>query len=328
MKPPPFQYHDPKTVAEAVQLLGTLDNAKLLAGGQSLMPMLNMRFVLPDHVIDLNRIEGLAYIREEGGAIEIGAMTRQRDVEFSELIREKVPLLHEAMQQIGHRQTRNRGTIGGSLCHLDPAAELVTVAAALEASVIVEGPPGRREIAFAEFPMGFMMPSIGPDEMVVAVRLPLWPAGPWRGLRGIRAAAWRFRHRVGRRAGRTGRQRRDRARIRHHRRRGGGAGARRRGRSSADPGQAPDGRSLPRSLRKLPRYRGDGGHPRLGRLPPASGRRSRAPRAVRACGLPPSRLRIDMTDTRTIAVTVNGARHEKKVPVRLTLADFLRGELG
>jgi carbon-monoxide dehydrogenase medium subunit len=83
MKPPPFQYHDPRTIAEAVGLLGRLENAKLLAGGQSLMPMLNMRFVLPDHVIDLNRVEGLSYIKEVGGALEIGAMTRQRDIEFS-----------------------------------------------------------------------------------------------------------------------------------------------------------------------------------------------------------------------------------------------------
>ena len=135
MKPPPFQYHDPKTLAEAVGLLGTLDNAKLLAGGQSLMPMLNMRFVLPDHVIDLNLVEGLSGIKESGGALEIGAMTRQRDLEFSDLVKAKCPLLHQAIMHIGHRQTRNRGTIGGSLCHLDPAAELVSVCAAHDATV-------------------------------------------------------------------------------------------------------------------------------------------------------------------------------------------------
>jgi aerobic carbon-monoxide dehydrogenase medium subunit len=177
MKPPPFQYHDPKTVAEAVGLLATLDNAKLLAGGQSLMPMLNMRFVLPDHVIDLNRVEGLSYIEDKGRAIEIGGMTRQRDIEFSDLIAAKLPLLHQAMQQIGHRQTRNRGTIGGSLCHLDPAAELVTVAMAHDATVIVEGPNGRREIPFTEFPVAYMTPAIELNEMLVAVRLPLWAEG-------------------------------------------------------------------------------------------------------------------------------------------------------
>ena len=177
MKPPPFQYHDPRTLAEAVNLLGTLENAKLLAGGQSLMPMLNMRFVLPDHVIDLNRVEGLSYIKETGGALEIGAMTRQREIEFSELVKAKCPLLHEAMTLIGHRQTRNRGTIGGSLCHLDPAAELVAVAAAHDATVVVAGPKGKREIVFADFPAGYLTPAIELNEIVTAVRIPLWPAG-------------------------------------------------------------------------------------------------------------------------------------------------------
>ena len=158
-------------------LLGSLDNAKLLAGGQSLMPMLNMRFVLPDHVIDLNRVEGLAGIKEAGGVLEIGAMTRQRDVEYSDLVKAKCPLLHQAVMHIGHRQTRNRGTIGGSLCHLDPAAELVSVAAAHDATVVVAGPNGQREIAFADFPVAFMTPSIELNEIVIALRLPLWAAG-------------------------------------------------------------------------------------------------------------------------------------------------------
>jgi carbon-monoxide dehydrogenase medium subunit len=177
MKPPPFQYHDPRTVAEVVGLLGRLDNAKVLAGGQSLMPMLNMRFVLPDHVIDLNRVEGLSYIRESAGTLEIGAMTRQREIEFSDLVKARMPLLHEAMQQIGHRQTRNRGTIGGSLCHLDPSAELVSVAAAYDATVVVAGPNGQREIPFAEFPVAFMTPAIELNEIVIGVRFPLWAAG-------------------------------------------------------------------------------------------------------------------------------------------------------
>src|SRR5258708_18325839 len=106
------------------------------------MPMLNMRFVLPDHVIDLNQVDGLSYIREAGEEIEIGGMTRQRDIEFSDLIREKSPPLHEAILQGGHRQTRNRGTLRGSLCHLDPSAELVTGAAALDCPVLGRGPDG------------------------------------------------------------------------------------------------------------------------------------------------------------------------------------------
>jgi len=177
MKPPPFHYHDPRTVADAVSLLARLDNAKLLAGGQSLMPMLNMRFVLPDHVIDLNRVDGLSYIREREGALEIGAMTRQRELEFSDVVRTRCPLMHEAILQVGHRQTRNRGTIGGSLCHLDPAAELVSGAAALDATVTVAGPNGTREIAFADFPVAYMTPAIEPQEILTAVRLPIWPQG-------------------------------------------------------------------------------------------------------------------------------------------------------
>ena len=175
MKPPPFRYHDPSTVSETVALLDSLDNAKLLAGGQSLMPMLNFRFVQPDHIIDLNRVDGLSYIREAGGALEIGAMTRQRDLEFSDLVRDRLPIMHEALLQVGHRQTRNRGTIGGSLCHLDPAAELVSLATGYDATVTVAGPKGQRELAFAEFPVAYMTPAIEPNELVVGVRFAPWP---------------------------------------------------------------------------------------------------------------------------------------------------------
>jgi len=174
MKPPAFSYHDPRTTADAVALLASLDNAKLLAGGQSLMPMLNMRFVLPDHVIDINRVEGLSYIRESNGALEIGAMTRHRDIEFSDIVRERCPLMHEAIAQVGHRQTRNRGTLGGSLCHLDPAAELVAVAAALDAKVTVAGKSGTRAIDFATFPVAYMTPALKPDELLTGASFPCW----------------------------------------------------------------------------------------------------------------------------------------------------------
>ena len=174
MKPPPFSYHDPRSVADAVGLLARLENAKLLAGGQSLMPMLNMRFVLPDHIVDLNRIDGLSYIRETADGLEIGAMTRQRELEHSEVVRAHWPIMHEALLQVGHRQTRNRGTIGGSLCHLDPAAELVSLAAGYDATVTVAGPKGERKIGFAEFPVAYMTPAIEPNEIVVGVRFPRW----------------------------------------------------------------------------------------------------------------------------------------------------------
>lgn len=177
MKPPAFSYHDPRTTADVVALLGSLDNAKLLAGGQSLMPMLNMRFVLPDHVIDLNRVDGLSFIREHGGALEIGAMTRQRDIEFSDVVRDRCPLMHEAIVQVGHRQTRNRGTLGGSLCHLDPAAELVTVAAALDARLAVTGKNGARSVDFSAFPVAYMTPSLEADELLTGATFPCWAAG-------------------------------------------------------------------------------------------------------------------------------------------------------
>ena len=177
MKPPPFRYHDPRTVDEAVGLLSRLENAKLLAGGQSLMPMLNFRYVLPDHIIDLNKIPALSYLRQTDGMLELGGMTRQRDIEFSDVVKTRFPILHEAILNVGHRQTRNRGTIGGSLCHLDPSAELVTMAAAHDAVVTVSGPSGTREIAFADFPVAFMTPALEPNEILTAVKFPRWPAG-------------------------------------------------------------------------------------------------------------------------------------------------------
>jgi len=177
LKPAPFAYHDPRTLDEVLSLLGSLEDTRLLAGGQSLMPMLNMRVVQPANVIDLNGVEELSYIRVKGDALEIGAMTRQRDIEFSDVVRQACPLMHEAVPHIGHRQTRNRGTLGGSLCQLDPSAELVTVAATVDATVVVASRAGQREIPFAEFPQGLMTPAIEPNEILIAIRFPLWPPG-------------------------------------------------------------------------------------------------------------------------------------------------------
>ena len=177
MKPPPFQYHSPTTVAETVGLLTTLDNAMLLAGGQSLMPMLNMRYAQPDQVIDLNHVEGLNGITTTDGWLEIGAMTRQRDIERSDLVKRSCPLLAEAMPLVGHRQTRNRGTIGGSLSHSDPAAEIAAVCSAADAIIYVEGPGGGRDIPFVEFSLGFMTTSLAPDEILASIRIPGWKHG-------------------------------------------------------------------------------------------------------------------------------------------------------
>jgi len=177
MKPPPFSYHLPSDVPEAVAMLSSLENAKVLAGGQSLMPMLNMRYVLPDDIIDINKITELSSIEAGGGSLRIGAMTRQREIEFSDVVTAACPLMHEAIPQVGHRQTRNRGTLGGSLGHLDPSAEIPTVAMAVDATIHVRGKSGQRDVAMADFPAGYMTPSIELDEMITGATFPSWPDG-------------------------------------------------------------------------------------------------------------------------------------------------------
>ncbi len=177
MKPPPFQYHRPQSVQQALQVLHGHDNARVIAGGQSLMPMLNMRLAAPDHLIDLAGIGSLAYIAEQGDTIAIGAMTTQRTIEFSEVTRRRLPLLAEAILSVGHRQTRNRGTLGGSLCHLDPSAELPLVAMAFGATVRATSVAGTRDIPMAEFAADFMTPAIEPGEIVTEVRFSPWPSG-------------------------------------------------------------------------------------------------------------------------------------------------------
>jgi aerobic carbon-monoxide dehydrogenase medium subunit len=177
MKPAPFDYHAPETLTEATALLSRLDNAKVLAGGQSLVPMMNFRYVMADHVVDLAKVEGLAGITVADGKLRIGAMTRQRELEFSAEIAEHCPLMRAALAHVGHRQTRNRGTIGGSLAHADPAAELPAVCVAHDAMVEIASPRGTRRVPMREFNQGFMATAIEPDEILVAVELPIWSAG-------------------------------------------------------------------------------------------------------------------------------------------------------
>ena len=177
MKPPRFAYHAPHSVDEALELLGSLPNARPLAGGQSLMPMLNFRLAAPDNLIDLNRIPSLSFIREEGTIIVIGAMTRQRDIEKSALIARRLPLMSEAIKLVGHRQTRNRGTLGGSLAHLDPSAELPAVAMAHDADIILRSRRAERAVKMADFGKGYLTTALEPDELVTEVRFPLWPEG-------------------------------------------------------------------------------------------------------------------------------------------------------
>lgn len=174
MKPPPFKYHDPRTLGDALKLLGSLENAKLLAGGQSLAPMLNFRYVLPDHLIDLNRIEELSGIRLDGRRITVGAMTRQRALERDEALARLCPIVREALREVGHFQTRNRGTLGGSLSHLDPAAELPGVMALYESVIELSGPKGTRSVKSADWGRGYMTPNLEPDEILTAVRWEAW----------------------------------------------------------------------------------------------------------------------------------------------------------
>lgn len=177
MKPHPFAYHAPVTLAKAVDLFKTLPNPRLLAGGQSLVPMLNFRIASPDHLIDLNCITALRGIDERPDILSVGAMTTQRMIERSDTIKRLCPLLAKAVSQVGHQQTRNRGTIGGSLCHLDPAAELPVAAAALDPVIIATGPDGERRFRFSSFSAGYLSNTLQPGEIVDRIEFPVMPEG-------------------------------------------------------------------------------------------------------------------------------------------------------
>ncbi len=177
MKPAPFEYHAPASLDEAVALLSTLDNAKVIAGGQSLVAMMNFRYAKPDHLIDLGNIAGLSRLHFDAQTLRIGSMTRQREIEFSAALANKVPLLKAALAHVGHRQTRNRGTLGGSLAHADPAAELPTVCLALDAEIEIVGATGARVVPMRDFTNGFMTTALAYDEILVAVHIRPWRVG-------------------------------------------------------------------------------------------------------------------------------------------------------
>jgi carbon-monoxide dehydrogenase medium subunit len=175
MKPSAFAYHAPKTLDEALDLLATLDNARVLAGGQSLMPMMNYRVAQPEHLIDLGRIPELAFVEDTADGLKVGAMTTQRTIERSALVRRRCPLLIDALFHVGHQQTRNRGTIGGSLCHLDPTAELPVTACALDAVMTVASRSSQRTIPFADFPADYLTSSLEPNEILIQIDFGKWP---------------------------------------------------------------------------------------------------------------------------------------------------------
>jgi carbon-monoxide dehydrogenase medium subunit len=173
VKPPAFEYVVVASTEEAVaQLAAHGDDARILAGGQSLMPILNMRLATPGRLVDLNRVGTLSYIVERPGGVAIGAMTRQRTAERSELVATAVPLLAEALPWVGHSAIRNRGTIGGSLAHADPAAELPAVAVCLDARFTVRGEAGERTLAAREFFRGYLTTALAPTELLAEVWFP------------------------------------------------------------------------------------------------------------------------------------------------------------
>lgn len=173
MKPPKFEYHRPTSVEAAIELLAQYDgDARLLAGGQSLIPMLNFRLLAPAALIDLNALPELGFIREEADRVAIGAVTRQRALEFSPLVERHLPLVRLALKLVGHLPTRTRGTIGGSLMQADPAAELPMISQVLDAEMRVRGPRTDRVIKAADLFESLMTTSLAADEILVEIRFP------------------------------------------------------------------------------------------------------------------------------------------------------------
>lgn len=177
MKLAAFQHHRPTTVDEAVELLGSLDDAKVLAGGQSLIPVMALRMGVPAHLVDIGRIEELRAVEDDGSRLTIGAGVRQSALGARPDLDARVPLLAASLPWIGHRAIRNRGTVCGSLAHADPAAELPAAAVALDAELVLAGPSGRRTVAAKDFFHGYLSTAVRDDELLVQARFPIAPAG-------------------------------------------------------------------------------------------------------------------------------------------------------
>ena len=180
MIPAAFEYRRAGSAAEAIGLVGEFgEDAKLLAGGHSLLPLMKLRLAQPSVLIDIGRVSELSYIREEGEVIAIGALTRHRELETSSLLAEHVPLLAHAASHVGDPQVRHRGTIGGSIAHADPASDLPATTLALGAEYVIQGPSGTRKVAAADFYQGFLESVLEPDEVLTEIRIPKMGDAGW-----------------------------------------------------------------------------------------------------------------------------------------------------
>lgn len=177
MIPAAFDYHRPATLEDALKLLAALPEAKLIAGGHSLLPLMKLRLATPAHLIDLGRLPGLQYVRRDGDAVAVGAMATHWMVESSDVLAQAVPLLAETAARVGDVQVRNVGTIGGSLAHADPAADYPAAVLALGASMVAQSARGRRTIEAADFFTGVFSTVLAPDEILVEIRVPVQRGG-------------------------------------------------------------------------------------------------------------------------------------------------------
>jgi len=178
MIPASFDYHAPRSLGEALSLLSSLgDDAKLLAGGHSLLPMMKLRFAQPAHLIDLNGIADLRGIREEGATLVVGAMTTEAELLASPIVRNKVPLLAEGTASIADPQVRNKGTVGGDISHGDPGNDHPALMMALDASFVLTGPKGQRAVKADGYFLGLFSTQLAPDEILTQIRVPIPPAG-------------------------------------------------------------------------------------------------------------------------------------------------------
>ena len=334
MKPPPFAYAAPTTLEEAVGLLTEHAEVepRVLAGGQSLIPLMNFRLAKPGYLVDLRNVAGLSGIRRDGDVLVIGAMTRMTEVERSPEVAVAAPLLAEAVGLVAHAPVRNSGTVGGSLAHADPAAELPAVALVLDAELVAAGPGGTRVIPAAGFFQGPYSTALGPDEILTEIRLPVWAGGhaftefsrvhanfavvAVAALVELDGDSDRIRRAALALAGvaptpvRAGSAERALA---------GAPAAGGRG-NPGDPGRGRRGRGGPVASRRPARQPADPARPGPD-LPAARNRTRGLPR-------PEREVTTVAPDTRTISLTVNGQPHVAQVEPRRLLVDFLREELG